>query len=70
LQKGDRIEFKVMEEKEIEGETIAHYKTIGVGKVIKVEDKNFSLVDVKIKAKDILTTYNAGTKILCERIIK
>lgn len=70
LKKGDEVEFKIMEERVVEGETLTYYKTIGTGKIDKVEDKNFSLVSIKKGGKELVTLIQSSQKIICSKKIK
>jgi hypothetical protein len=70
LEKGDEVEFKIIEERTVEGEILTYYKTIGTGEIDKIEGKNFSLISIKKGGKKIATLIQSGQKIVCSKKIK
>lgn len=66
----EKNEFKVFEltELEVDGKKLIRKKTIGSLVVVKVEDENFSVCQVKDGAAEIGRKIEAGAKIKCEII--
>ena len=69
LKEGDDIEFKILEMREIEGEEMQYYKTIATGEVDKIEDANFSLVEVKKGGSELLSYQKKGIKVFCKKVL-
>jgi hypothetical protein len=70
LKEDMKLDVKIKEEIEVEGEKQVYYKTIGTAEVDKVEDVNFSIVIIKDGGDDIKKYFDSGTKVFCTPIIK
>ncbi len=65
-----KLDVKIKEEIEVEGEKQVYYKTIGTAEVSKVEDVNFSIIDIKDGGDEIKKYFDNGTKMFCTPQIK
>lgn len=70
LQKGVELDIKVREKREVDGVAQEYFRTVGKGEVEKVEDQNFSILEVKKGGADIKALLDAGTKLFCTIIKK
>jgi len=61
--------FKNVEEK-VAGKTVIRKEVVGKGTIIKVEDENFSILEVTEGAEAVLVEINKGTELLCRTISK
>lgn len=61
--------FKNVEEK-VGGKSISRKEVIGKGVVAKVEDENFSILEITDGAEAVLTEINKGTELLCRALTK
>jgi hypothetical protein len=70
VKKGYKFEiFEVVEEK-IGNKTLKRKNTIGFGEVLKVEDENFSIIEITDGNEEILTALNAKTPLNCKPLTK
>jgi hypothetical protein len=70
VKKGYKFEiFETIEEK-IGTKTLKRKNTIGFGEVLKVEDENFSIVEITDGNEEILTALNAKTPLNCKPTVK
>jgi hypothetical protein len=64
------LDIKMREKREVDGVVQDYFRTIGKGEIKKVEDQNFSILEVKKGGAEIKTLLDAGTKLFCTIIKK
>ena len=65
LKEDVKLDIKIKEQRELDGEMSTYYRTIGQGSIKKVEDRNFSLLEVDKGGKEIKELLDKGTKLYC-----
>lgn len=65
LKEDVKLDIKVKDQREIDGEVSTYYRTVGQGSVKKVEDRNFSLLEVDKGGKEIKEMLDKGVKLYC-----
>lgn len=66
VKKGKKLEVFIEVETTVAGKKMIRQKNIGELKVVRVEDENFSVCQVKKGAKEILSLINDGKKIMAK----
>ncbi len=68
IKKNDLLEVYFNETLEVEGEQMQRPVALGSGKVVKVENDNFSQLEVEEGNKEIKEKLDAGMKLFCKKI--
>lgn len=61
--------FKNTEEK-VGGKTVSRKEVVGKGTIVKVEDENFSVLEITDGAEQVLIEVNKGTELLCRASVR
>jgi len=62
----DKVSFYIDDVKIVGTDTLRRQKTIGTGKILEVENENFSRVQIKKGKKEIKKFFDSGVKINCK----
>lgn len=66
LRKGTKLDIKIKETRPMDdGNQQTYYRTIGTGTVEKVEDQNFSILNVDTGEKEVKSRLDGGAKLYC-----
>lgn len=65
VKRGQSLDIKMKEEREVDGQMQTYYRTVGQGTVDKVEDDNFSIVEVTDGEEEVKKLMDSGKKLYC-----
>ena len=65
VKKGQALDIKIKDTREADGVAQTYYRTIGQGEVEKVEDDNFSILNVTEGQEDVKKRLDGGQKLYC-----
>lgn len=65
VKRGQSLDIKLKEEREVDGQMQTYYRTVGQGSVDKVEDDNFSIVEVTDGEEEVKKLIDSGKKLYC-----
>lgn len=65
VKRGQSLDIKMKEEREVDGQMQTYYRTVGQGTVDKVEDDNFSIVEVTDGEEEVKKLLDSGKKLYC-----
>lgn len=70
VRSGYKFEVFMNVEETVGGKNISRKEVVGKGTIIKVEDENFSILEITDGAEAVLTEINKGTELLCRAASK
>ncbi len=65
LKTGQQLEIKTKDTREVDGVKQPYNRTVGTGKVDKVEDQNFSILSIEDGGEEVKKLIDGGKKLFC-----
>lgn len=65
VKKGQALDVKIKDQREVEGVLQTYYRTVGQAEVEKVEDDNFSIVNLASGEEEVKKLLDEGKKLFC-----